>query len=188
MALDKVLELAKVRRSKTSDGIPALRSTESVGVASRVAARGDVVQAGKTLGVEEGVEETKRRSVLARKVIVEVGNDTSDGGGGARSSSNRVLATILDDGKVVSLGGDVGESTTLGVVEARVLAADAGNVGGGLVGLVRGSGIVLGEATAGELGSSLRSASRSTTNGGDVLASGRDWNVSVYGALCCVKV
>lgn len=180
LILDKVLELAKVRRSKTSDGVPALLGTESVGSASRVATRGDVVQASETLGVEEGVEETKRRFVLAGKVIVQVGNDTGDSRSGARSSSNRVLAAILDDGIVVSLSGDVGESTTLGVVETRVLAADAGNIGGGLVGLVGGGRVVLGETTARELGSTLGSASRSAADGGDVLASGRDCVVLVH--------
>ncbi len=131
-------------------------------MAARVATRGNVVEAGASLAVQPGVEETQRSLALRHAVVVEQSNDGSKCGRGSASTADILVVARDDSLEVLGLSGNIGNTTSLGVVQSRVLAANLGKVARRGRGLVVGDGVVLGEATgretSGRLGSTLSAA------------------------------
>lgn len=176
--LDSLLELAQVRGAQTSDGIPAAGSRETISVAARVATRGNVVEAGASLAVQPGVEETQRSLALGQEVVVEQSNNGSKRGRSSTGAADVLVVASDDSLEVLSLGGNIRDTTSLGVVQSRVLGTNAGNVLGGGRRLVVGSSVVFRETARRETSGCLRST-LSSTDSGDPGATGGDCSIRV---------
>lgn len=176
MLLNKSLELAKVGRSQTSDGIPSLDRGETIGTAARVvAASGDIIEASETLAVQERVEEAKGRLALGQEVVVEQSNDGGESRSSSAGTADSGLTASNDNAEVFGEGGNIRESTAAGVEVALVGVAEGLEVCGDSGILVVGSGEEVGEATSRNRVGSLGASGNSSADRGDPRAGGRDW-------------
>lgn len=137
-ALDSILHhVGEVRGSQSSNGVPSLsripagvrdtratvlRATEAtVTITASASTMSDVVQDGRRVRVEPGVKEAHGGLAGLDTGVVKEGDDTRKCRCRGRGSVNSGKLTLLIDGKVLTLGGDIGERTTLGVEEPRPL-------------------------------------------------------------------
>ena len=165
-------KLCKVRRPKTSDGVPPTLRREPTRAAARVRARRDVVERGLPKRVQERVEEPERAPSTRDEPVVEQRDDGRE----RRRRRGRAVHSVdlppFDDIVRDALCGDVGVRAAVRVEAALVGAAERGEVavdGGGLVG---GRAEDVREAAGGEVGCGLWHASGSADGGHEGAAGG----------------
>lgn len=167
-------QLGEVGGTQTGHWIPASFSRETIGIATRVASGGHIVQSSFTgRGVEEGIQETKRALSGSYQSVVQKPHDASENGRGARSSRYQTCSTTRDDFDILPLGGNIREPSTSIIESTRVSRAEKGFVTGNSGCLIRRDGEVVGESTGGEIRGSFCDTSGGTY-GGHKWAAGRE--------------
>ena len=145
--------------------IPTGGGGETVGVATRVASGGDIVEGRSSSGVEEGVEETERRATGSDETVVDQRDDTAKDGAGATGTSNQTGLALEDNLNVVTHSSNIGEGTTTSVELAGVGVAEPVQVSGDGGALVAGTSEDVGETTRGEVSGGLGDTSGGANGG-----------------------
>ena len=91
-------------------GIPTNRCVEALGTTSWVVAHCDIVQSGVPLLVQPRVQEPEGRLAIGHSCIVEHGNKGGKGDSGAGRATEEGFLAFVDEVKVHSLRGDVGDT------------------------------------------------------------------------------
>jgi hypothetical protein len=108
-----------LRRTQTGNRIPADISAEALSTAARAVANSDVRENIRVL-VKHGVDEADGRLASLKAVHVDAGENGTEHGRGGGGTAATVSITTLDDRDEVAKRSNVGECTTLAVVDTPV--------------------------------------------------------------------
>lgn len=139
------------RSRKRRTWVPPRRNVEACRSTSRIIPDENIRQTREPGRVQERVQEPKRAQTRIDPRTIQQRDNSRKRRRTGRSTTDKGRRAVDEDAEEVALGGDVGVGTAGGVEEAGVGAfGEGGEIGRDDGVLVRGTGEVVGEATAGE--------------------------------------